>query len=67
MQEPSAGTEYVNATALYDGLKACIAEKPKKPKFKGFHIMVASDKEDHKQRLDTVTRDLRKIVKIPFK
>lgn len=67
MQDPSAGTEYINAAALYDGLKACIAETPKKSTFKGFHIIVASDEEDAKKRLNVVTRDLRKIVKLRFK
>ncbi|KAJ3514767.1 hypothetical protein NMY22_g14634 [Coprinellus aureogranulatus] len=64
--EKSAGTEYLDASTLYAALKAHIAEKPKKLNFKGFHVMVAAEEEDHKKHLERIVKDLRKVVKLPF-
>ncbi|KAJ3530973.1 hypothetical protein NMY22_g8350 [Coprinellus aureogranulatus] len=64
--EKSSGTEYLDASTLYAALKAHIAEKPKKLNFKGFHVMVAAEEEDHKKHLERIVKDLRKVVKLPF-
>ncbi|KAF5335760.1 hypothetical protein D9611_009661 [Ephemerocybe angulata] len=64
--DPKDGTEYQTAGELYSALRAQVLSGKKGFDWKGFHIIVASDDVDHKQRLEVVARDLRKTAKLQF-
>ncbi|KAF9443778.1 hypothetical protein P691DRAFT_737419 [Macrolepiota fuliginosa MF-IS2] len=59
-------TEYQKASLLYDAAKAA-RSKNGLCNFSGCHSIVRCDNIDHGQRASMVTKDLRKIVKFPFK
>ncbi|KAF6752426.1 hypothetical protein DFP72DRAFT_1070374 [Ephemerocybe angulata] len=64
--DPKDGTEYQTAGELYSALRVQVLSGKKGFDWKGFHVIVASDDVDHKQRLEAVARDLHKTAKLPF-
>ncbi|KAF6752484.1 hypothetical protein DFP72DRAFT_1133676 [Ephemerocybe angulata] len=58
--DPKDGTGYQTAGELYSALRAQVLSGKKGFDWKGFHVIVAADDVDHKQRLEVVARELHK-------